>query len=62
MILFTICCLQFVALLLALIYKGQSSFNVDDIMNINGALFILVTNATFQNVYAVVNVRYCCTF
>ena len=31
-------------------------------MNINGALFILVTNATFQNVYAVVNVRYCCSF
>ena len=29
---------------------------VEDIMNINGALFILLTNITFQNVYAVVNV------
>lgn len=47
---------QFVAALLALIYKGQTITDADDIMNINGALFILLTNATFQNVYAVVNV------
>ena len=47
---------QFVAALLALIYKGQTITDAEDIMNINGALFILLTNATFQNVYAVVNV------
>lgn len=46
----------FVAALLALIYKGQTITDANDIMNINGALFILLTNATFQNVYAVVNV------
>lgn len=48
--------IQFVAALLALIYKGQTITDANDIMNINGALFILLTNATFQNVYAVVNV------
>ena len=32
---------------------------VEDVMNINGALFILLTNITFQNVYAVVNVSGC---
>jgi len=44
----------FVAGLIALIFQGQET-RVEDIMNINGALFILLTNITFQNVYAVVN-------
>jgi len=44
----------FVAGLIALIFQGQKT-RVEDIMNINGALFILLTNITFQNVYAVVN-------
>jgi len=44
----------FVAGLIALIFQGQKT-TVEDIMNINGALFILLTNITFQNVYAVVN-------
>jgi len=44
----------FVAGLIALIFQGQTMV-VEDIMNINGALFILLTNITFQNVYAVVN-------
>ena len=47
--------MQFVAGLIALIFQGQKT-RVEDIMNINGALFILLTNITFQNVYAVVNV------
>ena len=49
--------LQFVAGLIALIFQGQET-RVEDIMNINGALFILLTNITFQNVYAVVNVSH----
>jgi len=42
----------FTGLLIALIYKGQTN---EDIMNINGVLFLLLTNTTFQHVYSVVN-------
>ena len=40
-----------------MIYLGQE---VDQagIMNINGAMFLLLTNTTFQNMFAVVNVSH----
>ena len=48
--------LQMVSLLIGVIYFGQR-IDQDGVMNINGALFIFLTNMTFQNVFAVINVR-----
>jgi len=45
-----------VSLLIGIIYFGQQ-IDQDGVMNINGALFIFLTNMTFQNVFAVINVR-----
>lgn len=47
---------QMVSLLIGVIYFGQQ-IDQDGVMNINGALFIFLTNMTFQNVFAVINVR-----
>lgn len=47
--------LQLMSALIAIIFYGQE-LNQDGVMNINGALFIFVTNMTFQNVFAVVTV------
>lgn len=44
-----------IALVLGVIYLGQET-NQAGVMNINGALFLLLTNTTFQNMFAVVNV------
>ncbi|CAH1154007.1 unnamed protein product [Phaedon cochleariae] len=44
-----------VSLVIGAIYYGQE-INQDGVMNINGVLFIFLTNMTFQNVYAVINV------
>lgn len=44
-----------VSILIGVIYYGQE-LNQDGVMNINGALFIFLTNMTFQNVFAVINV------
>ncbi|XP_049807634.1 protein white-like [Schistocerca nitens] len=44
-----------VGFLIGLIYFGQK-LDQDGVMNINGALFIFLTNMTFQNVLAVINV------
>ncbi|XP_012258088.2 protein white isoform X2 [Athalia rosae] len=44
-----------VSLLIGVIYFGQK-LDQDGVMNINGALFIFLTNMTFQNVFAVINV------
>ncbi|XP_014285221.1 protein white [Halyomorpha halys] len=44
-----------VALMIGVIYFGQE-LDQDGVMNINGALFICLTNMTFQNVFAVINV------
>ncbi|KAL0130712.1 hypothetical protein PUN28_002381 [Cardiocondyla obscurior] len=44
-----------VSLLIGVIYFGQQ-IDQDGVMNINGALFIFLTNMTFQNVFAVINV------
>jgi hypothetical protein len=44
-----------VALLIGVIFYGQK-LDQDGVMNINGALFLFLTNMTFQNVFAVINV------
>ncbi|XP_076242442.1 protein white isoform X3 [Calliopsis andreniformis] len=44
-----------VSLLIGVIYFDQQ-LDQDGVMNINGALFIFLTNMTFQNVFAVINV------
>lgn len=46
---------QMVATLIGAIYFGQQ-LDQDGVMNINGALFLFLTNMTFQNVFAVINV------
>jgi hypothetical protein len=47
--------LQMVSVLIGVIYYGQE-LNQDGVVNINGAFFIFLTNMTFQNMFAVVNV------
>ncbi|XP_076375253.1 protein white [Megalopta genalis] len=44
-----------VSFLIGIIYFGQR-LDQDGVMNVNGALFIFLTNMTFQNVFAVINV------
>lgn len=44
-----------ISLLTGMIYFGQR-MDQDGVMNINGAIFIFLTNMTFQNVFAVINV------
>ncbi|XP_033221030.1 ABC transporter G family member 3-like [Belonocnema kinseyi] len=44
-----------VSLLIGTIFFGQR-LDQDGVMNINGAIFIFLTNMTFQNVFAVINV------
>lgn len=46
---------QMVSLLIGVIFYGQI-LNQDGVMNMNGALFLFLTNMTFQNVFAVINV------
>lgn len=50
------CFSQMVSIIISVIYYGQK-IDQDGVMNINGALFLLVTNMTFQNALAVINVR-----
>lgn len=44
-----------VSTLIGVVYMDQK-LDQDGVMNINGALFIFLTNMTFQNVFAVINV------
>jgi len=44
-----------IALILGVIYLGQD-LDQDGIQNVNGALFVLITNLSFANIFAVVNV------
>ena len=46
---------KFISALIALIYQGQT-LQYDNVRNIQGALFIFLTNMTFQNVFGVVTV------
>ena len=48
---------QFISALIAAIFQGQS-LQVEDVRNIQGALFIFLTNMTFSNVFGVVNVSF----
>ena len=52
---------QFIALVLGAVYFGQelsgeANAKGEAIMNINGVLFLLITNMTFSNMFAVINV------
>lgn len=44
-----------VSILIGIIYFGQH-LDQDGVMNINGAIFMFLTNMTFQNIFAVINV------
>ncbi|MPC97466.1 Protein white [Portunus trituberculatus] len=46
---------QAIALLIGIIYFRQQ-LTQEGVTNINGALFLLLTNMTFQNVFGVINV------
>lgn len=46
---------KMVALVVGIIFYGQE-MNQDGVMNINGAIFLFLTNMTFQNVFSVANV------
>lgn len=47
---------QLVAIVVGVIFYGQQ-LTQDGVMNINGAIFLFLTNMTFQNVFSVANVR-----
>nr|CAD7204145.1 unnamed protein product [Timema douglasi] len=47
--------IEMVGLLIGVIYYGQE-LDQNGVMNINGAIFVLIINMTFQNVFAVINV------
>lgn len=49
--------IQMVSLLIGVIFYGQV-LDQDGVMNMNGALFLFLTNMTFQNVFAVINVNF----
>ncbi|XP_075237816.1 uncharacterized protein LOC142334036 [Lycorma delicatula] len=44
-----------VALMIGVIYFGQE-YDQDGVININGALFICISNMTFQNIFSVISV------
>lgn len=46
-----------ISLLIGVTYFGQH-IDLDGVMNINGALFVFLNCMTFQNVFAVINVRF----
>lgn len=48
---------QMVSFLIGVIFYGQV-LDQDGVMNMNGALFLFLTNMTFQNVFAVINASF----
>ena len=48
--------LQLIALILGVIYLDQDYKSQDGVMNVNGALFLILSNMTFQTMFAVINV------
>lgn len=50
-------CPQMIAILIGVIFYDQE-LNQDGVMNMNGAMFLFLTNMTFQNVFSVINVRF----
>lgn len=47
--------MQFISTLIALIYQGQT-YEYQNVRNFQGALFVFLTNMTFQSVFGVINV------
>ena len=47
---------QVIAMILGVIYLRQD-IDQEGVMNVNGALFLFLLNATWVNVFAVANVR-----
>jgi len=45
----------FISILIALIYQGQT-YQFKNIVNFQGAMFVFLTNMTFQNVFGTINV------
>lgn len=50
-----------IATLIGVIFYGQL-LDQDGVMNMNGAMFLFLTNMTFQNVFSVINVSKSNTF
>lgn len=48
-------CVQVVSVVFGLIYFNLD-YNQKGVMNINGGIFLLITNASFTNMFAVINV------
>ena len=48
-------CVQIVSVILGLIYL-RLEYNQKGVMNINGGIFLMITNASFTNMFAVINV------
>lgn len=46
---------QMIAILISLIFYNQK-LNQEGVMNLNGAIFLFLTNMTFQNVFSIINV------
>ncbi len=44
-----------IALILGVIYFGQE-YSQANVMNINGAIFMMISNLNFQNTFAVIHV------
>uniref|UniRef100_K1QF16 Protein white n=1 Tax=Magallana gigas TaxID=29159 RepID=K1QF16_MAGGI len=50
---------QFFALILGLVYlKTNDDYEQKDIMNINGVIFIIITNLSFYHVFSVLNIPF----
>ena len=50
-------CFQFFSVILGLIYlKTDNDYSQNDIMNVNGAIFVIITNLSFTNLFSVLNV------
>lgn len=54
------CCLQMLSVMLGLIYL-QLDVTQEGVQNINGVLFLMLTNMTFSNVFGVLNVSTGCS-
>ena len=53
--LITLVIYQVIALILGAVYFGQE-YTEEGVMSINGAIFLFITNMTFSNMFAVINV------
>lgn len=49
-------CFQVIAALLGIVFHGQD-YNQTGVINLNGALFLFLTNVTYEILYTVINVN-----